>query len=401
MGCSRMRIAWLALGAVFASATATAGCDVPSGGVTGALPPQFSFAAVGDAIIQRPAGRLIRQRAPLIAQQLSAASVSFGNFETNSFELQGFSGRPRAHPDGFLLLAPPIVPRELHRLGLSLVSVANNHAGDFGSQGMLATARTLREAGLVSAGTGSNQASAIAAGCVRTQGAVVALVAATSTFMDGDAAIADRPGVDALHLARHDERFVLDDADLQALLGSIRDARRAAALVLFSLHAHEADSDPRQPPDFEVRLAHAAVDAGADVFIGHGPHQLRGIEIYRGRPIFYSLGNFAVMQAVPQINPHPAPIPAGSIFTQRAFFEGVLATGRYLRGRLTELRLYPFELADTGRPDTHGLPQAVSTVAGRAILERLRTLSRPFGTEIRITAGAVGVVDLTGPGGTP
>lgn len=376
-----------------ASEAPGAPCSCASAAASPALPPQFSFAAVGDIIIQRPMDDLIPARAPQIARELRRADVSFGNFESNSFALEGFTGKPRTHPDGFVLLAPPSVPRELASLGFTLVSVANNHAGDWGPQGMLATARTLREAGIASAGTGADLAAARAAVCVRAKQTTVALIAATSTFAAEHAASAERPGVNALHLIPHSGTDEVDDTDRRALLASIRAARRAAAFVIVSLHTHEAGADPQRPPPFEVRVAHDALDAGADVFVAHGPHELRGIEIYRGRPIFYSLGNFAVEQPLPRINPHPASVPAGSVFTQRAFFESVLASARYEQGHLVELRLYPFELVNTADPRTHGLPEALSSAAARAILERLRTLSQPFGTQLRI-ADRAGVVSV-------
>ena len=59
-----------------------------------------------------------------------------------------------------------------------------------------------------------------------------------------------------------------------------------------TIHAHEPGNWSQEPADFLPKLAHTAIDAGADEFIGHGPHQIRGIEVYRGKPIFYSLGDF-------------------------------------------------------------------------------------------------------------
>jgi poly-gamma-glutamate capsule biosynthesis protein CapA/YwtB (metallophosphatase superfamily) len=360
------------------------------------LPAGFTFAAVGDIIIQQPSEAIIRAHAPQIVRHLSQADTSFGNFESNSFELDAFAGHSRPPSEGPLLLAPSEVPLELRRLGFTLLSAANNHAGDWGPEGVLATVRTLQESGLLSAGTGADLRSARAPACMIVHGASVALVAITSTFSSPDAAAAHRPGVNALHLSVLDHTYAVAEDDRRALLASIRQARRSAALVFASLHTHEPGTDPEHPPAFEVALAHAAIDAGADVFVGHGPHTLRGIEIYKGRPIFYSLGNFAVMQPPPSINPKPLSLPPGSVFTRRAFFESILATGRYERGQLTALELYPFRLADTAQPAMHGLPEAVSPAEGRTILERLRELSRPFGTQVRVADG-VAVVRIATP----
>jgi poly-gamma-glutamate synthesis protein (capsule biosynthesis protein) len=384
----------LALSLALAAAAAAAPCEsAPTVPAATHLPSPFSFAAVGDMIIQRPALKFIRARAPQIAQHLSQADVGFGNFESNSFDLESFHGHARAPPDGPLLLAPPEVPRELKKLGFALVSTANNHAGDWGLEGVMATAHTLAAAGLVSAGTGGDLRAARAAACVSVKGSAVALIAVTSSFENADAATAERGGVSALHVTLRNDSYQVDETDRQQVLDAVRQARAHAALVWVSLHTHQGGTDPERPTEFEVNLAHDVIDAGADLFVGHGPHQLRGVEIYKGHAIFYSLANFAVMQPLPKINPKPLVLPPGSIFTRRAFFESVLATGRYEHGRLVEVRLYPFELAATDEPETHGLPQAVTPAAGRAILERMQALSQALGTSMRLEDGA-GVVRI-------
>ena len=76
------------------------------------------------------------------------------------------------------------------------------------------------------------------------------------------------------------------------MLKSIRAAKQLSDFVIVTIHAHEPGNWSQEPADFLPKLARAAIDAGADQFIGHGPHQVRGIEVYRGKPIFYSLGDF-------------------------------------------------------------------------------------------------------------
>ena len=89
-------------------------------------------------------------------------------------------------------------------------------------------------------------------------------------------------------------RFAYDmnDSDLREILKGIRQGKQNSDFLIATIHAHEPDNWSEEPADFLPKLAHAAIDAGADVFIGHGPHRLRAIEIYQGKPIFYSLGNF-------------------------------------------------------------------------------------------------------------
>jgi hypothetical protein len=95
-----------------------------------------------------------------------------------------------------------------------------------------------------------------------------------------------------------------DRRDLEGILASIREARRQSDWVMVSIHAHEGAPDDREKPaEFLVSFAHAAIDAGADLFVGHGPHVLRGIEVYKGKPIFYSLANFIFENDLVQFQP--------------------------------------------------------------------------------------------------
>ena len=189
-----MRV-WSALVlSLFTASAAAAPCPQGQASPEGRpVPSGFRFAAVGDMILQGPASRLIQRRAPQITRELGAADVAFGNFETNSFDLDSVAVHKRTPPEGPVLLAPPEVPRELKALGLTLVSTANNHAGDWGPQGVIATLRTLQDAGLAAAGTGRDLPAARAPGCVRVKGNTMALVAVTSSFESDDPATADRP----------------------------------------------------------------------------------------------------------------------------------------------------------------------------------------------------------------
>ena len=80
--------------------------------------------------------------------------------------------------------------------------------------------------------------------------------------------------------------------DVDEIAAVVRNASHLADLTLVTIHAHEGQVDRLVPAQFLVTFARAMVDAGADVFAGHGPHVLRGVEIYKGKPILYSLGDF-------------------------------------------------------------------------------------------------------------
>jgi poly-gamma-glutamate capsule biosynthesis protein CapA/YwtB (metallophosphatase superfamily) len=402
------------------------------------LPDNFTLAAVGDIIYLRPAAAFLGERSEPLLSVLREADVAFGNFESNAFPLRTFRGSLQSPIEGPALLTTLPALRELRDMGFDLLSHANNHSFDFGAEGILETNRHLKNAGFAAAGSGADLRAARAAAYFPKKRVRVALIAATSTYPEAALAanawgpLRPRPGVSGLQVqakilvspdafkslkelssaglgARVDgptsdevrlfgQTFRADaavqnrpgyaysmaDGDREGILAAIREARRSSPLVIFSLHTHQPTADQTVPPDFVVNLAHAAVDAGADVFVAHGPHQLRGIEIYRGKPIFYSLANFAIMQPSPDLNPAPLNIPPGSIFTQRAFFESVVAVVRYRNGEWTTVELHPFELAQTNELSSHGLPQPVDAEKAQAIIERMQKLSSPFGTRVAI-----------------
>jgi poly-gamma-glutamate synthesis protein (capsule biosynthesis protein) len=142
-------------------------------------------------------------------------------------------------------------------------------------------------------------------------------------------------------------------------------------------------------------------DAGADVFVGHGPHVLRGVEIYKGKPIFYSLGDFVfqldLLQPVArdlyeQFKMDPATASDAdfnAMWNARTFggdvwYQSVVATSRWEGGRVTEIRLHPVDLNYAARGANRGVPRLASPAVARTILERLQRLSKPFGTTIAI-----------------
>src|SRR5690606_1254936 len=137
--------------------------------------------------------------------------------------------------------------------------------------------------------------------------------------------------------------------------------------VVVSIHAHEAatPADRSQPAQFVVEFAHAMIDAGADIVVGHGHHQLRGIEVYKGKPIFYSLGNFIfendLLAFQPADNCDKQELPASSLpgdfYTKRSkndttgfpadrrYWRTVVAEVIFVSDRtLREVRLHPVSL---------------------------------------------------------
>jgi poly-gamma-glutamate capsule biosynthesis protein CapA/YwtB (metallophosphatase superfamily) len=209
-----------------------------------------------------------------------------------------------------------------------------------------------------------------------------------------------------------------DPDDLADVGRWIRSAKAHADWVVYSVHCHESGPDGEyhyasreSVPDFLVEFAHWAVDAGCDLVVAHGPHFLRGVELYRGRPIFYSLGNFIFHNDTVQRHPQPAYARQGldddatpgdwaaarsgggryGFAVDRAFFESMVAVCSYSGGELRELRLYPIDLGFGSPMSQSGRPVLAEADLGAGILGRVGRLSERFAVEIFNEKG-VGVI---------
>ncbi|MFV3128338.1 CapA family protein [Niveispirillum sp. KHB5.9] len=321
----------------------------PAAELTTSVSDGFTLALVGDLIPSRPL--LTARPVPgfdKVVALLRGADVTYGNMETSLIDIRHFNGHPYSYEGDWTNIAPPAVAADLAGLGFDMVGIANNHATDWGLEGMRETARHLDAAGIIHAGTGENRGQARAARYLDTAKGRIALISFATTFrptsdaMPARGEAPGRPGLNALHLrhtvrvpepamraltqadcvlsgtgcdgklphmlslsgtnyalgprAMHD--YLPDAEDVAEIHRSIRQARQHADLVLVALHAHECDwacgdvVNPQLPAAFLKDLARGAVDAGADVFAVTGIHNLGPLEVYRDRPIFYGLGNF-------------------------------------------------------------------------------------------------------------
>jgi poly-gamma-glutamate synthesis protein (capsule biosynthesis protein) len=161
------------------------------------------------------------------------------------------------------------------------------------------------------------------------------------------------------------------------------------------------------PAQFVVEFAHAAIDAGADLFVASGPHVLRGIEIYKGKPIFYSLGNFIFENwlVVPEptefyerfgLGLEALPSEAYEARSDHGrrdepsnplYWQSAVAQVLFRDGRPDEVTLTPFTLGFGKRAPDRGYPELADPAAATEILGRLQKLSQPFGTAIAIRNG--------------
>ena len=359
-------------------------------GTLRAQSPDFSITLTGQSMIRSD----IRVHAPdevPIIKSLLKGDVKFTNFEATIFdETKGQSLR-----DG-RFLSPPAALDCLQAFGFNLVAFATNHAFDLKVAGVENTLEEAKRLNLAHAGTGNNAEEAAAAGYLETPKGKVALIGIASGLVpEGGAATATQPGVDELHV--EGDKPKAEDSD--RILNSIREARKQAELVVVYQHQHVFDKsfftimkeelpERMHPPDWLVKWVHAEVDAGADIVVMHGSPMLHGVEIYKGRPIFYDLGNF-IFQAP----------PADILLDEPIVWESVVAYVDFQGKNLKSIKFVPVaqNKIGQGQPDVHdehdvnlflqtrGLPKPVTGEQAWYILDRLANLSRPFGTDIEIS----------------
>ena len=236
-------------------------------------------------------------------EALLSSDLSIAHLETT------ISERGAPVPNARLAMrAPSEMASAMRDAGIGAVSFASNHCLDFGYDAFADTLQHVRAAGLPLFGAGQTLDAARRAAFRRAGSHRIALIAANAILPEGYAATAEKPGCAPLRAFTVHEPVEPDQPgtpprtrtfphreDLDALVATVQSARADADRVLVSLHwgIHMV---PFVLADYQTQVAHALIDAGADAIFGHHPHLLKGVEIYRGKPVFYSLGNFAIEQ---------------------------------------------------------------------------------------------------------
>ncbi|MBZ5660369.1 MAG: CapA family protein [Acidobacteriia bacterium] len=329
---------------------------------------------------------------------LLKGDVVFTDFEATVAE----KGQPNnAAPREGNSLAPPEAMDALKDMGFNMFSLANNHVWDLRIPGVQNAILEANKRNFTHAGTGNTLEEAAGPGMLRTPKGTVALIAmASGGVRAGAPATMNRPGVNEL---RVETGNVPSKEDTQRILQSIRDASKHADLVIVYQHNHIYDKDfgmifseelPDRlaPPDWIKKWTHAEVDAGADIIVMHGAPLVQGVEIYKGRPIFYDLGNFIfnlpLMEATQLLEPIVWESVIASVEFQGKNLKSItfrpIALNQMGHGQPDSEEDRPFSLPEFPRPfiATRGLPAPATGEKAHYILERLADSSRPFGTNV-------------------
>ena len=295
---------------------------------------------------------------------------------------------------------------EIAKIGINMVGLANNHSLDYGTEGLKDCLRILRTSGFTYAGGGLNLTQARTAQfkqVLKTKFALLSFYSSRHSLWTNP----DEPTIATVRAptvllekegGKSEAIPAPIEEDVNAMEDAISVAKRNADIVIVAFHLHWLSHSrvygiPDKVPPHQTQVIHRAIDAGADIIIGTGPHVLRGIEIYKDKPIFYSIGNFVYHYKTPEKIP--------PIFWERhdETHTGVVGSDPRLRGidvreecetvlvrftirdkKIHRIELIPVITEDRG--PHMGDPRLVNDKRGKEIIEVLQKLSQPYGTKI-------------------
>lgn len=308
-----------------------------------------TLVAVGDIMLSGRAKSFLDEKGyaypfqdTRLARIVSEADVAFANLEYPiTHQGQAFENKQYTYRGSIDSLAA------IHQSGFDLLSLANNHIMDYGREGLVETMHACRDLKLIRAGAGTQLKDARRLRIFKHHGIRYGLLAYSLTYPIEFWATAHNAGT------AYGERKYLEE-----------DIPRAASQVdILIVSFHWGEELNPQPKAYQIELAHLAADLGATVVLGHHPHVPQPIEIYRGTPIFYSLGNYA--------------FGSMSAHTPISF----VAQIRFSGCKPVLVTLYPINVNNL---DVHFQPRSVRGRAARDIITHLQDISAPFGTSIML-----------------
>ncbi|MBJ7601259.1 CapA family protein [Candidatus Nephthysia bennettiae] len=350
----------------------------------------LSLVAVGDLV---PTRRLWRDGAPVdrefakTVDRLHSADVVFGDLEMPL----SVRGTPREKMITFR--ADPAIAEDLRLVGFDILSLANNHSMDFGEEALLDTVAALDSQGIRQVGAGKDIHMATAPVVTEVNGWKLGFAAWSSLLPVGSAAGERRPGHAPLHVtsayevsAHHEMeepahppvvRSWPQAAELQSAVQCVAELRNRVDFVAASVHwGYGFGTDIAE---YQPTIAHALIDAGADIVIGNHVHAIHAVEVYKGKAILYSPGNFISQQ------PREGEPPEVLAIYEQMSPDGYLATAEIEPGGRYQLRLTPITMDDVGLPVLADGPRL------QRIVDRLELVCSQVGTRLGVQDGTVEV----------
>jgi poly-gamma-glutamate capsule biosynthesis protein CapA/YwtB (metallophosphatase superfamily) len=427
---------------------------------------EITIAAVGDCLIFNKVSFYKDPEFLQMVEILRQADCTYGNCETTFFKPEdGFPAYKDFDPNVFCY---PWGADEIKWFGIDLMSVANNHIMDFDYAGMFSTFEHLDRVGIIYAGAGKDLQQASRPGYFETDKGPVSLVSCSSWIPEKNhqASLSSdymrgKPGLNPLNVdwmvQLDEEKFarmkkIRDDIgkdlgftppkeeegkeiteldiagkkfikgnkvdilisanknDLERIKESIKIAKRNSRLVIVSQHEHigTRKAEGEGPTKFQEDFARSCIDAGADMYVGTGAHQLWGIEIYKGKPIFYCLGNFFFQSPIRIFSPEAyqrVGLPLDTkdptlyeekfdqYFTEVPVWDSVVPVVTFDgQGKVKEIKLYPIYLLGDKRIYLRGTPRLAQPGKAKAIIDELDKLSKPYNTTITFKKGVGNIV---------
>ena len=430
----------------------------------------FKCTACGDAMITR---RLPIEGEydgfSEVREFILKGDFRFGNLETTVHNFESYGG---AQSGGSWLCSPPGVIKDMRKFGMNVLCTANNHAMDYAYGGLLKTIEYLEKEDFVFTGTGRTLSDASRPVYLDTVSGRYALIGCTMTFnpecMAGEqtASLPGRPGVNGIRVTKkfrlpkeeleHLKRIAdtlslnasadiiraegylpqlnegeqpfaqmmfeagdkaevvstINPVDMKRITDAIAEARFMADYVVVAMHNHLIEGKIKEAVDqVSIDFSRNCIDAGADAVIGTGPHLLRPMELYKGKPVFYCLGDFInqleTIQRAPDgmfakqklngnerldvlFNNRSGNGKRGLSYS-KVMFESVIPYWECENGELTKMLLLPIEEHFSLPRSRNGWPRK-DTASN--IMERFAEMSKPWGVDIKIGADGIGVVQL-------
>jgi poly-gamma-glutamate capsule biosynthesis protein CapA/YwtB (metallophosphatase superfamily) len=280
-----------------------------------------------------------------LARLIASADVAFANLEY-PITIKGI----RYTDKEYTFRGDPESLSAIRKTGFDLLSLANNHIMDYGEKGLRDTIRQCRKNRLAFTGAGADLASASSLAVIKRRGVRYGLLAYSLTFPEEFWATSGKPGT--------------AHPDWAQMGQDIRDARSRVDILMVSFHwGEELQSEPKK---YQVDFAHHAINAGADIVLGHHPHIPQPIEIFKGKPIFYSLGNYAF-----------------GAMSEHATFSFAAAT-RFKDDVPVQVILYPLNV---NNQEVGFQPRLAIGTPAKKIIMHLREISKSFKTVIHYQNG--------------